>query len=58
MNFDSYAFLNFWLLVGFIRGGLFDMEAVFGEAPALKPVRAKRREFAAKPIYSEWRSRA
>jgi len=24
MNFDSYAFVNFWLLIGFVRGGLFD----------------------------------
>ena len=24
MNFDSYSFVNFWLLIGFIRGGFFD----------------------------------
>lgn len=24
MNFDSYAFVNFWLLAGFVRGGYFD----------------------------------
>ncbi|WP_308638123.1 O-antigen ligase family protein [Paenibacillus silvisoli] len=23
MNFDSYSFVNFWLLIGFIRGGFF-----------------------------------
>jgi hypothetical protein len=23
MNFDSYAFVNFWLLIGFVRGGFF-----------------------------------
>ncbi|MBM7563610.1 O-antigen ligase family protein [Paenibacillus sacheonensis] len=24
MNFDSYSFVNYWLLIGFIRGGFFD----------------------------------
>lgn len=24
MNFDSYSFVNFWILIGFIRGGFFD----------------------------------
>ncbi|WP_199618146.1 O-antigen ligase family protein [Paenibacillus alkalitolerans] len=24
MNFDSYSFVNFWLLIGFIRGGFFN----------------------------------
>ena len=24
MNFDSYSFVNFWLLIGFIRGGFFE----------------------------------
>jgi hypothetical protein len=24
MNFDSYSFVNFWVLIGFLRGGFFD----------------------------------
>ena len=32
MNFDSYSFVNFWLLIGFIRGGFFD------ELPAVREV--------------------
>jgi hypothetical protein len=24
MNFDSYSFVNYWLLIGFLRGGFFD----------------------------------
>jgi hypothetical protein len=55
MNFDSYAFLNFWLLLGFIQGGLFDMEIVFGEAPALKSMQVKRRGLLAGSIGSERR---
>jgi len=32
MNFDSYAFVNFWLLVGFVRGGFFDRGPTFRAA--------------------------
>ncbi|MCR2803275.1 O-antigen ligase family protein [Paenibacillus soyae] len=31
MNFDSYAFLDFWLLFGFIRGGGFDLSIANGD---------------------------
>lgn len=32
MNFDSYSFVNFWLLIGFIRGGFFEGQAAVSAA--------------------------
>ncbi|WP_162255030.1 O-antigen ligase family protein [Paenibacillus sp. Soil522] len=58
MNFDSYAFLDFWLLFGFIRGGGFETEAIRTGMPVRLPVRAKGPIPPVRPIYSEWRRRA
>lgn len=58
MNFDSYAFLDFWLLFGFIRGGGFETEAIRTEMPVRVPVRVKGTKPPVRPIYSEWRRRA
>lgn len=58
MNFDSYAFLDFWLLFGFIRGGGFETEAIRTGLPARVPVRVKGPIPPVRPIYSEWRRRA
>jgi hypothetical protein len=37
MNFDSYSFMNFWLLIGFVRGGF------FAEQPAVRTAEAETR---------------
>ncbi|WP_190866583.1 O-antigen ligase family protein [Paenibacillus arenilitoris] len=58
MNFDSYAFLDFWLLFGFIRGGGFETEASRTGLPVRAPVRAKGLMPPVRPIYSEWRRKA
>ncbi|MDQ8737000.1 O-antigen ligase family protein [Paenibacillus sp. LHD-38] len=58
MNFDSYAFLDFWLLFGFIRGGGFETEAIRTGMPVRMPVRGKGPIIPARPIYSEWRRKA
>ncbi|MGM0883176.1 MAG: O-antigen ligase family protein [Bacillota bacterium] len=58
MNFDSYAFLDFWLLFGFIRGGGFETEAIRTGMPVLVPVRVKGQIAPVRPIYSEWRRKA
>jgi hypothetical protein len=58
MNFDSYAFLDFWLLFGFIRGGGFETEAIRTGLPVRMPVRVKVQIPPVRPIYSEWRRKA
>lgn len=69
MNFDSYAFLNFWILLGFIRGGLFHIETVHKANPAPAyvpanlarahdPVWLKRLEPSSRTINSDRRRKA
>lgn len=58
MNFDSYAFLDFWLLFGFIRGGGFETETIRTGKPVQVPVRVKGQRQPVRPIYSEWRRKA
>lgn len=58
MNFDSYAFLDFWLLFGFIRGGGFETETIRTGMPVQVPVRVKGNILPVRPIYSEWRRKA
>lgn len=58
MNFDSYAFLDFWLLFGFIRGGGFDTETIRTGMPVQVPVRVYGQMPPVRPIYSEWRRKA
>jgi len=38
MNFDSYAFVNFWLLIGFVQGGFFA-----GQQPDIRAAEADAR---------------
>lgn len=58
MNFDSYAFLDFWLLFGFIRGGLFETEAAGSVSPAVKPVQLSGTRLPVRPIYNDRRRKA
>ncbi|SCW52118.1 O-antigen ligase like membrane protein [Paenibacillus tianmuensis] len=43
MNFDSYAFIDFWLLIGLIRGGFFETQP----EPRFWPIRSERFSLAA-----------
>ncbi|MBO7744917.1 O-antigen ligase family protein [Paenibacillus sp. MWE-103] len=44
MNFDSYSFVNFWLLIGFIRGGFFqERPAVLAAASDTQSMKGMKR---------------
>ncbi|MFC4810048.1 O-antigen ligase family protein [Paenibacillus sp. GCM10023250] len=44
MNFDSYSFVNFWLLIGFIRGGFFqEQPAVPAAATDMQSMKGMKR---------------